>query len=202
MKVIFLLIFFLSSQANALLIRPEVNYRLAQDYQIKNIDTSFESQGFGGGFSLFFNEEKIDLLMGTDSYQWLFGMGIEYSSLETKGQIVPSLNLPAELRTDFYKIQTLFGLAFYSWRFEIPISLIYAQEKTEPINNDEKYGWGTGFQILYSVLEDFSIGASYEYAVFEHGKNASTGQNGTLSSDISILGPRIFLTYNFYWSSF
>ncbi len=202
MKSLFLFSIFLCFEANAFTIRPELNYQFFQKYEVENNTNDFESNGVGFGVSFFSVNDSLSAYGMSDMpWEWLTGFGLQYTTLKTKSTNGVPLLLPESFDADVIKLQAIVGFSIYGWRWEFPISGVYLKEKTAPNENDEKYGLGVGLQWLYPLSTDLLLGLGFEHLVFENGKNASTGQQGSLANSVTMSGPRFTIAYNFHWST-
>lgn len=201
MKYTVFVMLLLASSAQALVIRPEVNYQFFNKYEIANIENDFESSGLGGGLSFFSDTDELSMLRGEGTLGWITGFGFQYVALKTKSLNGAPLTLPESFDADVLKLQVILGASYLGWRLEIPISGVLLKEKTAPLQDDEKYGWGLGLTLLYALTDNFLMGLGFEHLSFAHGKNASTGNQGTLANDVSLSGPKLVLGYNFNWST-
>lgn len=190
-----------TSSAQAFVIRPELSYQFFNQYEVANTQNDFESSGFGGGFSFFSDTDEFSGLGSEDSLGWLTGFGFQYVALKTKSLNGAPLTLPENFDADLFKLQIILGASYAGWRLELPVSAVFLKEKTAALQNDEKYGWGVGLTLLYGLTDHFLMGLGFEHLSMAHGKNASTGNQGTLANDVSLSGPKLVLAYNLNWSS-
>lgn len=201
-QFLFAFVFFLSLSVYALDWRPEVSASFLQNYELKNTPNTFESSGLGLGVSFFFKDEMGFADPELTPLATILGFGAHYTQLKTKSTNgVPSL-VPESFESDLIKLKAILGFSIYHWRWEIPLSALYLKENTSPLDGDEKYGWSVGLNWLYPLSGNFFVQVGYEYCKFESGKNASTGQQGSLANDVTLSGPQLSFSYLFQGSAY
>ena len=187
--------------AHALTLRPELNYHFFNNYSVALVENKFESQGLGLGLSFFFDRDEFSEFIDDGALSGFTGFGFQYVGLKTASLNGTPLTFPENLESSLFKFQFLLGASYWGWRLEIPISALYLIEQMTPLEDDEKYGWGIGVLLYYSLTENFLLGLGFERLSFAHGKNASTGAQGTLANDIVLSGPKVTMGYNFHWGA-
>ena len=208
--LLFLFLFPIASHAGSLRIGPE--YSFSTQHKVKNLNTSHKGTLYGLTVDYLFSDSSgggLDGYASSDpggggslfsSGNYFWGLGLNYFNYQAEegSRGTDDLVTLAEFDLNFFSMNLLLGAAFSSVKIEIPLGFAISQESNSLNSGDEKYGYSVGMNVRYQFYGRWALGFGYQQFEFFNGKNASTGQSGSLANPISLSIVKAMLTYT--WS--
>ena len=194
MKTFFISLFLCSilsaPPVSAGVFRLKIGNPLENKYVIENVTNSYDVSGTALGLDYFPSS-------GMGGF-YNAGYGFQFSNNSAEDDSIEnSILFPRSFNYKNYQAHYILGFPISSFQIEVPLTLTRLKKTSGMHKGDKKYGYGYGVQLHYRFYANFSLVVSYENQTYTKGKNASTGEDGSLAYPINISSKRFYLAYFF-----
>jgi hypothetical protein len=177
--------------------RFSLGMTLEHNLDFEGLDTKFNSSQ--NNIYLDYLTKNTEGFQFDSSLDWYWGLGLRYSQQDAKRQSQDSNDLvtDSEFQWQMYSGSFIFGLVYDSFQIELPISYLFAIEKSERNDKDEKYGISYGVHFIYNFISKANLAIGYEQLQFSYGKNSSTSESGKLAYPVKVSQILLLISYSF-----